>query len=252
MSLNLVTLLRTSARRFPHRTALVHGTDRIDYAALDARSQRIAGALRALGVRRGDHVALMLPNVPEFTACYFGCHYLGAVVVPLNVLLVAEEITYHLEDSDAVALIAWHAFGDAVRPACSQVEGCRHLVLAGLTDTGTPTTANTTNDAADDCTIALDVIAAAAEPVLEMPDTSADDTAVILYTSGTTGKPKGAELTHVQPADQLRPYVVPKLICPSTRTTRWRSATACRCSTRFGQTCHPERPASRSVAASPC
>ena len=87
---NLSSILSQSAASSPTKTALVAGDAEVDYATLDLFARMFAGALRNLGVTPGEHVALLLPNVPQFTVAYFGCHYAGNPVVPLNVLLTAE------------------------------------------------------------------------------------------------------------------------------------------------------------------
>ena len=110
MSLNLVSLLRDSARQAPDHIAIIFGEKTFTYAELFGIVQRIAGALRNVGVRPGEHVAILMPNVPQFTIAYFAAQMIGAAVVPLNVLLTADEIEYHLADSDAVTLVAWDAF----------------------------------------------------------------------------------------------------------------------------------------------
>src|SRR5687767_5954506 len=115
MSLNLATILRTSAQKTPKKPALIVGDTVLNYETVHAYAQRFAGALKRLGVKRGQHVALMLPNVPQFTVAYFGAHYLGAPVVPLNVLLTGDEVAYHLNDSDAVVLVVWEGFLDGAK-----------------------------------------------------------------------------------------------------------------------------------------
>jgi len=187
MSLNLATLLRESAKKSPAKKAIVINDVELTYAMVHGFAQKFAGALAKLGVHRGQHVALMLPNVPQFTISYFGCHYAAAPVVPLNVLLTADEIAYHLTDSDSVALVVWEGFLDAAQAGFNRVDTCKHLIVVkqDRMDMSAPPGAH--NFAA---------LAMAADPVTDVPPTNADDTAVILYTSGTTGKPKGAELSH--------------------------------------------------------
>src|ERR1700754_4353548 len=130
MTLNLAMIVRQSAAKYPDKPALVLGDTQIDYKTLHAYAQRLAGSLSKLGIRRGEHVALLLPNVPHFTIAYYAAHYLGVPVVPLNVLLTAEEIAYHLADSDAVALVAWDGFLEPAQAAFSRIEACRHLIVA--------------------------------------------------------------------------------------------------------------------------
>ncbi|HLI55793.1 MAG TPA: long-chain fatty acid--CoA ligase [Actinomycetota bacterium] len=187
MSLNLGLLLRESASAYPDKTALAIGDVTLSYSAVDGFAQRFAGALHALGVERGQRVALLLPNVPQFTIAYFGSHYAAAPVVPLNVLLTADEIAYHLEDSGAVALVAWEGFLGAAQEGFGRVPSCRHLIVAN---------ANPADLTAPEGAHNLAALIFGSEPVTDLPDTMPDDTAVILYTSGTTGKAKGAELTH--------------------------------------------------------
>jgi long-chain acyl-CoA synthetase len=187
MSLNLATLLRDSAGTYPKKAALIIGPTTLSYETLHGHAQKLAGGLAKLGIKRGQHVALMLPNVPQFTIAYFAAHYLGCPVVPLNVLLTPDEIAYHLSDSDAVALIAWEGFGEQAQAGFNRAEACKHFIVAKAdpSDTSAPSAGQN-----------FTALIASAEPVKELPDTMPDDTAVILYTSGTTGRPKGAELSH--------------------------------------------------------
>ena len=185
--LNLATILRTSALKTPEHPAIIINDAKLSYAQLHNLAQRFAGALAKLGVKRGDHIALMLPNVPQFTIAYFGAHYNASPVVPLNVLLTADEIAYHLEDSDAVALVVWEGFYPQAKAGFERVSTCRNLIVAKAGPSDMTAAEGEQNMA---------VLLGTSEPVRELPPTSADDTAVILYTSGTTGKPKGAELTH--------------------------------------------------------
>jgi long-chain acyl-CoA synthetase len=187
MSLNLALLLRESAATYPQKTALAIGDTDLTYEAVHLFAQRFAGGLASLSVEPGQHVALLLPNVPHFTIAYFGSHYAGTPVVPLNVLLTADEIAYHLEDSDAVALVAWEGFLKAAAEGFARVEHCRHLIVAR---------ANPSDWSAPEGAVNMAALIAGANPVTDLPATAPDDAAVILYTSGTTGRPKGAELTH--------------------------------------------------------
>src|SRR5271155_5699845 len=105
MSLNLASLLRNSTLRQPQPPAVINDDLRLQYAELDEAARRFAGDLLAGGLKRGDKVALLVPNVPAFTIAYFGALYAGGVVVPLNTLLVANEISFQLEDSEAQAFV---------------------------------------------------------------------------------------------------------------------------------------------------
>lgn len=171
---NLAQNLTASAERRPDGVAVRLDDLTMTYAALDGATAHLAGLLRAKGIGPDDKVAISLPNVPPFAVCYYGALRAGAVVVPLNPLLKAREIAYHLSDSGAKVLIAWHDFEDAAR--------------AGAGEAGAEVVLVRPEDFAE--------LVASAEPFTEVVERADSDTAVILYTSGTTGKPKGAELTH--------------------------------------------------------
>jgi len=187
MSLNLAVLLHESAAEHAASPALRVGDTTLTYAHLQGSVRRFGGALRGLGLQPGQRIALLLPNVPHFTIAYFGALHAGNVVAPLNVLLTADEIQYHLDDADAVALVAWEGFGEAAAAAVRRSEGCQHLILvkADPKDATAPEGAHS-----------FAALMAGATPLQDYHPTSPDDTAVLLYTSGTTGRPKGAELTH--------------------------------------------------------
>ncbi|MFD9111808.1 long-chain-fatty-acid--CoA ligase [Streptomyces bottropensis] len=171
---NLAQFLVETAQREQGRPALRLGDQVIGYAELEERSARPGGLLRAEGVRPGDRVALMLPNVPEFVALYYGVLRAGAVVVPMNPLLKTRETEYHLRDCGAVLLLEWHqAPGEGAQGAAAA--GVRHLAVEPR-----------------DFAARL----AGHEPLSGVAETADDDVAVLLYTSGTTGRPKGATLTH--------------------------------------------------------
>jgi long-chain acyl-CoA synthetase len=187
MTLNIATLLRESAKRYEAKPAMVLGDATLPYAMLHGMAQRFASGLAKLGVHRGQHVALLLPNVPHFTIAYYGAHYVGAPVVPLNVLLTADEIAYHLDDSDAVAVVVWEGFLPQAQAAFARTESCKHLIVCK---------ADRTDVTAPEGTVSFTALVGGSEPMLDVAPTMPDETAVILYTSGTTGRPKGAELTH--------------------------------------------------------
>ncbi len=174
MGLNLASIVTGSATELPDHPAVRLGTESVSYAELDERSARLAALLLARGLRSGDRVGVMLPNVLEFPVAYYGVLRAGGVVVPMNVLLKRREIAFYLDDSGAGLLLAWHGF-------CGEARD-------GAADAGAELIEVEPESFA--------ALLAAHEPAAGLADTDADDTAVILYTSGTTGKPKGAELTH--------------------------------------------------------
>jgi len=107
MSFNLAVILSESAHAAPDKPVAVFDGGQLTYGQLDQTSDRLAANLASAGIGPGDRVALQLPNIPQFLISYFGILKAGAAVVPLNVLLRAPEIAYHLEDSGALVLITW-------------------------------------------------------------------------------------------------------------------------------------------------
>jgi long-chain acyl-CoA synthetase len=171
---NLNSILERSAARQPDHTAIRLDDLSISYRQLSSAARRLASLLVASGVSPGDRVGLMMPNVPAFPIAFYGALTAGAVVVPMNPLLKSREVAYYLGDSGARLLFAWRDFaGEAAKGAAEagaeviQVDDADlSSVLAGHTDQAASAEADDTDDA------------------------------VILYTSGTTGQPKGAQLTH--------------------------------------------------------
>ncbi|WP_026361345.1 long-chain-fatty-acid--CoA ligase [Amycolatopsis nigrescens] len=193
MSFNLATILRESAIATPEKTCLYFLGREIRYAELDELSTRFARGLREAGLGRGDVLALSLPNLPEFVIAYFGALKAAVTVMPLNPLLKSDEIVYHLTDSGARHLVAFESFAAEARAAADAVPGTVvHVVPVpgGPPPDGARRFADLLPEHPSD---------PVAEQVRGEPEpTSADDVAVLLYTSGTTGRPKGAELSHFQ------------------------------------------------------
>jgi long-chain acyl-CoA synthetase len=190
--LNLAVLLEDSARERPSHTAIIFNEMRLPYAAVNAAANQVANGLVKLGLRPGDKVALGCPNLPYFPIVYYGILKAGGVVVPLNVLLKPREIAYHLQDSDARVYICFEGteqlpMGKMGHAAFQEAAGCEHFFLM---------TVNPAGPSPIDGVPTLASLMAGQPPTFATVPTSPDDTAVILYTSGTTGRPKGAELTH--------------------------------------------------------
>jgi len=179
MSLTLASILAESALRYPDSEAIVMGPERITYKDLWEQARRYATVLAQAGVGPGDKVAMLLPNVPDFPRVYFAALSLGAVVVPVHALLVAREITYVLQNSGAALLVVGAPLLTEAVPAAAAA-GIPLLAVMG-----------------GDGVTRLDLLAREVEPLESYVERQAHDDAVILYTSGTTGAPKGAVLSHL-------------------------------------------------------
>jgi long-chain acyl-CoA synthetase len=175
MSENLALNLTRTAAEHPDAVACKLDDAAFSYQLLDNASARISAMLADKGIEEGDRVAIMLPNVPYFPAVYYGVLRRGAVVVPMNVLLKEREVAYYLEDSGAELIFAWHGFLTAAEQGAKAAGDVEVVsVVPGE----------------------FEGLIFAHPPNGDVAEVEAEDTAVILYTSGTTGKPKGAELTH--------------------------------------------------------
>ncbi len=174
MSENLASILTETAAEHGDRTAFKLDDAELTYHQLDCAASRIANLLEDKGLAPGDRVGLMLPNVPYFPSIYYGILRAGGVVVPMNVLLKERETGYYLSDSGAKLVFAWGDFAEAAEAGAAEAGAETILVKPGE----------------------FEQLVGAHSEEFENVERDDGDTAVILYTSGTTGKPKGAELTH--------------------------------------------------------
>ena len=172
--MNLAENLARTAREHPDDVALKLDDAELTYEQLDCAANRVANLLTSKGLEAGDRVGVMLPNVPYFPAVYYGVLRMGGVVVPMNVLLKKREVGFYLSDPEARALFAWHDFAEAAEAGAEEAGAELFLVKPGE----------------------FEQLVGEHSDEFDQVDRDDDDTAVILYTSGTTGKPKGAELTH--------------------------------------------------------
>jgi len=185
MTFNLASILKDSTRRDPDHPAIIFDDVTLTYAQLETKSDRVASGLIEAGVRPGDVVGLQLPNIPEFAIALHGILKAGATIVPMNTLYKSTEIAYLLQDSGARHLITDSSSADQAAEALGRA-GYTGLYVVGETPAGV-----------------------AGKPFADLVDhelldpvpfvqRQPGDTAILLYTSGTTGKPKGVQLTHFQ------------------------------------------------------
>ncbi|MEO7069595.1 MAG: long-chain fatty acid--CoA ligase [Nostocoides sp.] len=173
---NLATNLIRTAGRLPDKAAITIEGQSVSYAALLGLASQAAGNLRKAGLQPGDRVGLILPNVPAYPVLFFGTLLAGGIVVPMNPLLKAGEIDFHFSDSGARFAFVWPDFV-AEAQAGAQNQGTQVIECGPMG----PKPGAFVEDGA---------------PITVPEGRADDDTCVILYTSGTTGRPKGAELTH--------------------------------------------------------
>lgn len=174
-------ILAVSARRFPQRAALLGQWGELDYARLEAKVARLAGGLLRLGIKPGDRVAFMMNNHPDVVIAYFAILRVGAIAVAVNVMLKRNELAYLLNDSEAGTIICEPSVLDAVLAARSEVPSLRNIVPTGGT--------------VRDGIASMDTLETG-EPISYVVERQPDDIAMMLYTSGTTGEPKGVMMSH--------------------------------------------------------
>lgn len=178
---NLAELLSLSSQKYPHRTAIVFGQKKISYKTLDELTSQIARGLIDLGIKKQDKVALFLDNCPEFIISYFAILKAGCVVVPINYMFKIEEAKFILQDSEAISLVTSRIYVDMAVELRLRVDTLKYII----------TTTKTRDDV-----FYFNGIRKFDTQTLSRISSDPADLAVILYTSGTTGYPKGAMLSH--------------------------------------------------------
>jgi len=181
----LSDVIAIGAEQYPERKAIVFRDTTISYGLLAADVRRLARGLAARGIRRADRVAVLLGNCPEMTRTYYAAAELGAVIVPANPLLKAAELAYIWADSDVRAVVTSPAQLGVAQEALRSMAGGRALVSIGSRD-----------ETPEGVATLAEVVAQESAAALPPAGAREDDAAACLYTSGTTGRPKGALLSH--------------------------------------------------------
>ncbi|MEE9161499.1 MAG: AMP-binding protein, partial [Candidatus Neomarinimicrobiota bacterium] len=179
--MSTVDFLSLTSAIVPDRTALVIDGKRIPFSEIAERSNRVANALQKLGVGSGGKVAMMEVNCTEFVEAYFGVARLGAIFIPLNYRARQDELSYLLEHSEASVLIVGERYAELANSARAGAPGVKHYIVLGKAQPGMLSYEETVSAAPDDEVF---------------PETGPDDVTLLLYTAGTTGRPKGVPLTH--------------------------------------------------------
>ena len=179
---NLYNILQKTTETHPDNIALVFNEDQISYAQIKDACDRLATGLRKLGLGPGDRMAMMLPNIPHFPICFFALLKIGVTIIPVSILFKAEEIRHRLEDSEVKGIIYWENFRSDVHQAIQDLSHCRKLIVLG--------------ENVDPNEVRLNYLMEINDPMEEITDADPEETALISYTAGITGRPIGAELTH--------------------------------------------------------
>jgi O-succinylbenzoate-CoA ligase len=174
-------MLQTTAQRLPDKTALICDEEVLSYQTFLDKVLSLAAQFQKMGVKKGDRVGLLFPNCTEMAIAYFACAAMGAVSVPLNNRLTAKDLIYMINDSSAVLFLAGYQFWEISQEIKGDLKTVRHFIYAGP-------------ERKERALYFRDLLSGQDRPVF--PDLSLDDPATIMYTSGTTGLPKGAMMSH--------------------------------------------------------
>ncbi|GAA0596423.1 fatty acid--CoA ligase family protein [Virgibacillus siamensis] len=189
--MNIIDQLSLTAQKHPQKTAYVFQDSETTYLELEGMISKFASSLQQLGYRKGDHIALALGNSPYYVIALYGALRVGAVVIPVNPMYTPHELDYILKNGDVKGIITMDMLMEKFEAIANQLTDVKHYICC---DTGS-------SRSFDDSSVAnkmksfTELIKAGSLGV-ETPQLRDSDTALILYTSGTTGKPKGAMLTH--------------------------------------------------------
>ena len=176
----LAEMLAESARKYPKKYALISQEKFLTYEELEREVKKAAAALKRLGVKKGDAIGLLLPNNFQFVIAYYAVAYLGGIIVPMNIMFKPLEITYIMNNAQAKLLITAEAFAKNAFQAKADIPSLEHILVKGSDEYG----------------LRWEELLEWETDDLAAPAVEEDDVLIYLYTSGTTGKPKGAMLTH--------------------------------------------------------
>lgn len=177
--MNVIQSVERAAKIFPEKTAIIFEGRNIEYGELSSMANKLADTMKNEGVIRGDRIALYLPNIPEFIVCYLAALKIGAIAISVNPMLKSEELKYIINDSGSILLCTVGELMLNVKR--EQYTALRNVLICEGNDQGNPTIAEWIAKGSEECTTL---------------DMDSEDYAAILYTSGTTGFPKGATLSH--------------------------------------------------------
>ncbi len=196
--MSLGEFLDSVARRDPDKVFVEMGGEAVTYGKFRETALRTASMFKALGVSSGDRVCLFLPNCLEFLYCWFGLSYLGAISVPINTAYKRDETAYILNDAEAVGLVAHESLTDVASQAAALSPSVVHKMLVAE-ERGLPARLRSTGDELPVGPGWRDFgqVLSAAQPATSLPQVSPQADSMLVYTSGTTGNPKGVRVSHL-------------------------------------------------------
>jgi long-chain acyl-CoA synthetase len=191
------SMLATHAENRREKIAVVHGSRRVTYGELSAQVERVAESLVRSGVQKGERVAIMSENSPEYISAYLGCHLAGAIAVDVNFQFSAREAQKILNHSQAAALIAERKYLDKISACFGALPGLRLVIGIDRRAKRPPAPPALSPSSSGPCRyLSFDEAVEQREAGEPLPAVQPDDIASVIYTSGTTGDPKGVMLTH--------------------------------------------------------
>jgi long-chain acyl-CoA synthetase len=193
--MNLVTRVYETSKLQPGKTAYHFMGKDTSYAEFDQSVSMFATALQDLGIEKGDHIALLLGNTPHFLISLYATMRIGATAIPINPIYSPDEISYILHNSDAKAVIALDQLLPLVEKSASLFPSIGHYIVCEMSTDASEKVAALSDKAKAKVKLFSEIIATGRQDLVPMT-VDENETAVILYTSGTTGHPKGAMLTH--------------------------------------------------------